>query len=122
MAGDNGRMEVVLTEELRMAVITIKEAIQRSQARALHGVNREMLSLYYGVGRFVSENTRHGVWGKGALRAISKQLQKEMPGLTGFGETSLKDMRTFYEEWHVVVNRQPLADDLAIDERRSQIS
>ena len=55
-------------------------------------------------------------------KSISKQLQKEMPGLTGFGETSLKDMRTFYEEWHVVVNRQPLADDLAIDERRSQIS
>ena len=41
-----------------------------------------------------------------------------MPGLTGFGETSLKDMRTFYEEWQPVVNRQLAADDLKIDERQ----
>ena len=118
MTGEKNDFEIVLTDDLRIAVMTIKEAIQRSQARALHDVNRETLSLYYGIGRYVSENTRHGVWGKGALRTISKQLQKEMPGLTGFGETSLKDMRTFYEEWQSVVNRQPAADELSIDERQ----
>ena len=118
MTGEKNDFEIVLTDDLRIAVMTIKDAIQRSQARALHDVNREMLSLYYGIGRYVSENTRHGVWGKSALRTISKQLQKEIPGLTGFGETSLKDMRTFYEEWQPVVNRQPAADELSIDERQ----
>ena len=39
-----------------------------------------------------------------------------MPGLTGFGETSLKNMRTFYEEWSEYVNRQPAVDELPIDE------
>lgn len=109
------------------AVRTIKEAIQRCQARALHVVNSEVLSLNYGIGRFISENSRKGFWGTGALAHISNQLQKEMPGLKGYSETSLKDMRTFYEEWQPVVNRQLLADeknvnsenDLASAENRS---
>lgn len=95
------------------AVQTIKEAIQRSQARALYVVNSEVLSLNYGIGRYISENSRHGFWGTGALAQISSQLQKEMPGLKGYSETSLKDMRTFYEEWTPLVNRQPVADELA---------
>lgn len=94
------------------AVQTIKEAIQRSQARALHVVNSKVLSLNYGIGRFISENSRKGFWGTGALAHISNQLQKEMPGLKGYSETSLKDMRTFYEEWQPVVNRQLLADEM----------
>ena len=46
------------------------------------------------------------------MAQISSQLQKEMPGLKGYSETSLKDMRTFYEEWAPLVNRQPVADEL----------
>ena len=94
------------------AVKAIKEAIQRSQARALHLVNSEVLLLYYGIGRYISENSREGFWGTGALAQISRQLQKEMPGLKGYSETSLKDMRTFYEQWQPQVNRQPVADEL----------
>lgn len=94
------------------AVKVIKEAIQRSQARALHAVNSEVLSLNYGIGHYISENSRKGFWGTGALAQISSQLQKEMPGLKGYSETSLKDMRTFYEEWNAIINRQPVADDL----------
>lgn len=98
--------KIVHPEDLQEAVRVIKGAIQRSQARSLQHVNNEVLSLYYGVGQYISENTRHHFWGTGALNVISAQLQKEMPGLTGFGETSLKNMRTFYEEWCEYVNRQ----------------
>lgn len=94
------------------AVQIIKEAIQRSQAKTLHVMNSEVLSLYYGIGRYISENSRKGFWGTGALRQICDQLQKEMPGLKGFGETNLKDMRSFFEEWRPFINRQPVADEL----------
>lgn len=94
------------------AVQIIKEAIQRSQAKTLHVMNGEVLSLYYGIGRYISENSRKGFWGTGALKQISNQLQKEMPGLKGFGETNLKDMRSFFEEWRPFINRQPVADEL----------
>lgn len=113
MATETNNIQPVLTSDLQQAVDYIKQAIQRSQARALRTINNEVLSLYYGVGRYVSENSRHGMWGKGALKTISGQLQKEIPGLTGFGETNLKDMRTFYEEWSPIVNRRPAADEIA---------
>ena len=41
MTGEKNDFEIVLTDDLRIAVMTIKDAIQRSQARALHDVNRE---------------------------------------------------------------------------------
>ena len=40
MTGEKNDFEIVLTDDLRTAVMTIKDAIQRSQARALHDVNR----------------------------------------------------------------------------------
>ena len=97
----------VYTEAVRI----IKEAILRSQYRAASSVNKEQLSLYYGIGKYVSENSRHGFWGKGAIETISQQLQKELPGLRGFSASNIKNMRSFYEEWSPVINRQPSADD-----------
>lgn len=99
------------------AVKTIKEAILRSQYRAAASVNKEQLSLYYGIGRYVSENSRTGFWGKGAIEQISSLLQKELPGLRGFSTSNIKNMRVFYEEWEPVLNRQPLAGDLVLDEK-----
>lgn len=99
------------------AVKTIKEAILRSQYRAAASVNKEQLSLYYGIGRYVSENSRKGFWGKGAIEQISSILQKELPGLRGFSATSIRNMRIFYEEWNKVLNHQPAADDLVLNEK-----
>lgn len=91
------------TADYNIAVQTIKDAILRSQYQAAKLVNREMLSLYYGIGRYISANSRDGFWGTGAIKAISERLRKEMPGLKGFSESSLKNMRMFYEEWSPVL-------------------
>ena len=77
----------------------IKEAILSSQYKAAKQVNAVQLSLYYGVGRYVSQNTRKGVWGTGAIEVIAEQLHKELPGLRGFGARHLRNMRAFYEAW-----------------------
>ena len=94
------------------AVAVIKSAVEQSRYRALQAGNAELLSLYYGIGRYVSENTRNGAWGTDAIKQISEKLQKELPGLRGFSETNIKYMRLFYEAWAPFVNRQPAADDL----------
>ena len=94
----------------------IKEAILSSQYKAAKQVNAVQLSLYYGVGRYVSQNTRKGVWGTGAIKAISEQLHKELPGLRGFSERNIKNMRAFYEEW------QGLDTNLEITASKFQIS
>ena len=85
--------------ELLEAANTIKAAILQSQYRAARGVNREQLSLYFGIGRYISEHSRKGYWGTGAIENISGQLQKELPGLRGFSAPNLKFMRLFYEAW-----------------------
>lgn len=101
-----------LSEELRTAVTAIKQAILQSQYRAAKGVNSEQLSLYFGIGHYISEHSRTGYWGKGAIKSISEQLQRELPGLKGFGERQLKNMRTFYEEWRDYFNSAALATEL----------
>lgn len=91
------------------AVNIIKTAILQSQQRALKSVNQEQLALYYGIGRYVSLNSRKKNWGTGVLRQISDLLKEELPGLRGFGERNLKNMRTFYEEWSMIEHNSAIA-------------
>jgi len=88
--------------DYQSAVDIIKTAILQSQARAAKAVNQEQLALYYGIGRYVSANTRKKNWGMGAIESISSQLRKELPGLRGFSARNIKNMRTFFEEWHIL--------------------
>lgn len=105
------RMKEKLSTQYNDAVQQIKTAILQSQAKALKSVNQEQLALYYGIGRYISYNSREGFWGKGALSTISKQLSAEMPGLRGFSKTNLKMMRTFYEEWDDLEANSSVATD-----------
>ena len=81
------------------AVQTIKGAILRAQAQASQSSNAIQLSLYYGIGRYVSINLQQAHWGAKALDTISERLQRELPGSRGFSSGNLKKMRIFYEEW-----------------------
>jgi predicted nuclease of restriction endonuclease-like (RecB) superfamily len=93
----------------------IKDAIVRSRYQAAKLVNKELLGLYYAVGRYVSENSRVGAWGKGAISRLSDNLQRELPGLRGFSEVSIKRMRLFFEAWQPIFLNRPLTmDDLEI--------
>lgn len=94
------------------AVEAIKAAILKSQARAAQAVNNEQLALYYGIGKYISLNSREGKWGTSAIKTISEQLKHDLPGLNGFSEANLKKMRLFYEQWQLLENRSPMANDL----------
>ncbi|MBQ9364022.1 MAG: DUF1016 family protein [Bacteroidaceae bacterium] len=72
------------------------------QYEACKGVNRIQLAVYFGIGKYVSQHTRKGVWGTGALEAISDQLRRELPGLRGYSATALRNMRKFYENWIIL--------------------
>lgn len=93
------------------AVDIIKTAILQSQARAAKAVNQEQLALYYGIGRYISANTRNHGWGTGVLKQISDSLRFELPGLRGFSETNLKNMRLFYEAWKSIESNPSVATD-----------
>ena len=81
------------------AANTIKNAILNAQYEAAKGVNNIQLTLYYSIGRYISQNSRHGKWGTHAIATISQLLKEDMPGLRGYSETNLRLMRSFYEGW-----------------------
>ena len=101
---------------------TIKTAILESQYKAAKAVNAVQLSLYFSIGKYVSEHTRKGFWGTGALEYISEQLQRELPGLRGFSATNIKMMRIFYEEWSSSSLLDNCNSSLASDELESDNS
>ena len=97
------------------AVREINTAILRTRYMAARLANAEMLKLYFGTGAYVSVNSRKGKWGTGAIAEISSRLQQELPGLTGFSESSIKRMRRFFEVWCPEAIRQSVIDELAAD-------
>ena len=96
---------------LSQAVEAIKTAILQGQYEALKDVNRVQLAVYFAIGKYLSKNTRKGVWGTGALKKISEQLRKELPGLRGYSETNLKNMRLFYDHWQMLDSNSSVATD-----------
>lgn len=106
------KMEETKQNVLDEAVKKIKGAILRAQAQASQSGNAILLSLYYGIGRFVSINLQNAHWGTKVLELVSERLQKELPGLRGFSLGNLKKMRIFYENWQCLSIGSPLANQL----------
>lgn len=93
----------IIPSDYNQAAEIIKTAILQGQYQALKDENRVQLAVYFGVGKYVSFNSRKGgAWGTGALKAISERLRKILPGLRGFSANSLKNMRKFYEQWSML--------------------
>ena len=96
-------------ENYALAVKTIKTAILQGQYAAAKGTNRIQLATYFAIGKYISLNSRHGFWGKGAIETISEQLRRELPGLRGYSPSNMKNMRLFYEKWSVLDSKSPIA-------------
>jgi len=115
-------MEKNVKNNYSEAIKLIKSAILKSRYRAAALANKELLSLYYGIGKYVSENSRNGTWGTGAIETISERLQQELPGLRGFSASNIKKMRIFFEEWSKFYkSRQPITGDLEKESKEIDI-
>lgn len=77
----------------------IKNEIKQSQNNAILSVNRELLLLYWKVGRRVLENINSADWGSKIIPKLSKELKQAFPDLKGFSERNLKYMRRLAEEY-----------------------
>ena len=104
------------------AVKAIKIAILKSRYLAARLANAELLKLYFSVGGYVSANSRQGKWGTGAIEAISRSLQAELPGLRGFSAANIKNMRIFFEVWTPLANRQTPSDEFSAGANRQTLS
>ena len=78
---------------------TLKARIQSARISAARAANRELILLYWDMGRGIVEKQQGLGWGKSVVEQLSADLQAEYPGLRGFSANNLWLMRQFYTEY-----------------------
>jgi predicted nuclease of restriction endonuclease-like (RecB) superfamily len=91
----------------------VKQPIRRAQVRAAFAVNRELILLYWSVGRDILVRQQAEGWGTKVIDRLAKDLRAEFPGVEGFSPRSLKYMQSFAEDWTEEAIVQHLAAQLA---------
>ena len=90
----------------------ILSIIHSSQARSLASVNRELTTMYWEIGKIVSEKTATDGWGKSTVSALAKYLQANIPASTGFSERNIWRMKQFYETYKDNEKLSPLVAEI----------
>lgn len=88
-----------LPEDYGSLLIEVKERIRAGQYQALRAVNRELIGLYWDIGRMIVERQAGDTWGKSIVQQLSGDLQKEFPGIGGFSTSNLWRMKSFFEAY-----------------------
>jgi predicted nuclease of restriction endonuclease-like (RecB) superfamily len=93
-------------------IADIKQKVRLAQYEALKVVNIQLINLYWEIGKSIAEKQAEN-WGKAIVPALSKELQNEFPGISGFSTTNLWLMAQFYSEYHSVEFLQPLVGEIS---------
>ena len=102
-----------MNNEVEINFITeIKAKVRQAQYEALKAVNAQLINLYWEIGKSISEKQSES-WGKAIVPTLSKELQKEFPGVGGFSTTNLWLMAQFFNEYQGVENLQPLVGEIS---------
>ena len=93
-------------------VIDIKQKILSKQYEALKSVNKELISLYWDIGKSIVEKQESLGWGKSVVKLLSQELQNEFVGMKGFSVQNLWNMRQFYLEYSKNEKLQTLSREI----------
>jgi len=90
------------------ALESIKTAIHNAQYRAVLGVNREQILLFWHIGKVIIDNSSYG---SSFVENLARDIKSEFPHTKGYSVRNLRYMRKFAESFDDVENLQvPLAD------------
>jgi len=70
-----------------------RQFIEDLKARA---VNRDLILLYWDIGRAIVEKQQMLGWGESVVDRVSRDLQEAFPGTTGFSPRNLRSVKQFY--------------------------
>ncbi len=85
--------------EYQSLLASLKHRIQEAQVRAGLAVNRELVLLYWSIGREILSRQQAQGWGAKVIDSLAKDLRREFPGMQGLSPRNLKYMRAFAEAW-----------------------
>ena len=106
-------VKAVLPEGYPELLQGIKDRVRSAQYDALKAVNKELIALYWDIGRMIVERQKGDTWGKAVVERLAADLQDEFPGMQGFSAQNLWYMRQFYSEYSCKANLQPLVGEIS---------
>jgi predicted nuclease of restriction endonuclease-like (RecB) superfamily len=107
----------VLPSAYAVFLTDLKSRIRTAQVKASLAVNRELIELYWSIGRDIVQRQHTEAWGKAIVERLSRDIRSEFPGLRGFSPQNIWYMRAFHQAWAVdpVILQQPVGElDAAI--------
>jgi len=94
-------------------VSNIKQRIRDAQYTALKSVNKEAIELNWDIGKMIVEKQELLGWGKSVVEQLSKDLQAEFFGQSGWSARNLWLMKQFYETYRSNENLQPMVAEIS---------
>jgi len=77
----------------------LKSRIHTAQQRAALAVNRELVLLYWQIGRDILARQGREGWGAKVIERLAQDLRNAFPDMKGFSRANLMYMRAFAEAW-----------------------
>lgn len=105
-------MKDIVSKEYIKFLNEIKSRIVTARIQAIRSVNKELINLYFGIGKDIVEKQKRFGWGKGIVERLSRDLQKEFSGAKGYSTQNLWYMRQFYLEYRNFPNLQQLVGEI----------
>ena len=84
------------TPAYKQLVADATTRVQSGQLAAFRAVNKELIELYWDLGKMILERQQQHGWGKSVVELLAKDLQKQFPAITGMTAGNLWRMRAFY--------------------------
>ena len=91
--------ELATTADYRAFLTDLKDRVRRAQLSASLSVNRELIVLYWSIGRDILDRQAAQGWGSKVVAQLAHDLRTAFPDMTGFSERNLLFMRQFAEAW-----------------------
>jgi predicted nuclease of restriction endonuclease-like (RecB) superfamily len=101
-------MSKLMTNEYARLLAEVKERIRAAQYAAFRAVNRQLVALYWDIGRMISKRQITGMHGDAVVEQLATDLRMEFPGISGFSRRNVFYMREFYIAYCNLPKVQPL--------------
>lgn len=83
----------------KTAISEILSVITTHRENAYRKINEELVTMYWEIGKYLSEKVASEKWGAGVIDEIAKEIRKANPTLKGFNRRGLYRMMQFYETY-----------------------
>ena len=98
----------LLLNEYATVLAEIKERVRSAQYAALRAVNKELVALYWDIGRIIVERQANAEHGAAIVERLAADLQAEFPGIAGYSRRNIFQMREFFLAYRDLPKVQPL--------------